>query len=54
MSDLLYHYTTQEGLLGILESKSLRATWIHYLNDSREFWHAFEVAKEQIDRRLGE
>lgn len=32
----LLHYTTAGGLLGILESKSLRATHASYLNDSTE------------------
>jgi nucleoid-associated protein YejK len=34
---LLYHYTTVEGFLGILESDSIRATHIRYMNDSQEF-----------------
>ena len=33
----LYHYTTGQGLLGILESQQLHATNIAYLNDSEEF-----------------
>jgi hypothetical protein len=34
---LLYHYTSLEGFLGIIDSDSLRATHIRYMNDSREF-----------------
>jgi hypothetical protein len=45
MSELLYHYTDQSGLLDILRSKVLWATRIHYLNDSKEYWHAIDVAK---------
>lgn len=33
----LYHYTTQAGLLGIIEGRELRATKVHYMNDSTEF-----------------
>jgi hypothetical protein len=33
---LLYHYTTQAGLLGVLESKSIWATHMLHLNDSSE------------------
>jgi hypothetical protein len=33
---LLYHYTDQKGLLGILESKQLWATHYRYLNDTSE------------------
>jgi Protein of unknown function (DUF2971) len=35
--DFLYHYTSQDGLLGIIESGSLWATAISYLNDAMEF-----------------
>lgn len=34
---ILHHYTTQEGLLGIVESKSIWATNIYYLNDAAEY-----------------
>lgn len=33
---LLYHYTTQHGLLGILKQKCIWATHIRYLNDTSE------------------
>jgi hypothetical protein len=39
---LLYHYTTIEGLLGIVKSSSLRASHVRYLNDLAEFKNAFE------------
>ncbi len=36
--ELLYHYTTQEGLLGIFDTQEIWATHIRYLNDkTREF-----------------
>jgi hypothetical protein len=35
--EFLYHYTSQDGLLGIIESRSLRATNISYMNDATEF-----------------
>ena len=41
---VLYHYTTQEGLLGIIRSKTVWASNVHYLNDSKEFRHAIELA----------
>jgi len=37
---LLYHYTTPEGLLGILDSGSIRATHVRYLNDRSEVKNA--------------
>jgi hypothetical protein len=35
--DLLFHYTTIDGLLGIFDSWKLWATDVKYLNDSKEF-----------------
>lgn len=43
-----YHYTSCEGLKGILESKSLWATKIHYLNDSEEYVLALEIASKTL------
>lgn len=40
----LVHYTSAAGLQGILNSKSLWATHIRFLNDSKEFVHAVELA----------
>ena len=42
---LLYHYTSQPGLLGIFASKSVWATNTHFLNDPTEFVHALTFAK---------
>jgi len=44
----LYHYTTQHGLLGIVESKEIWASHTQYLNDAREFRYAIEIVREQI------
>jgi hypothetical protein len=44
----LYHYTTAEGLLGIIESRTLWATSIHYLNDSSEYRYAFSLARTTL------
>lgn len=46
--DILYHYTTQSGLLGIVKDKSIRATDILYLNDSTEYKYAFDLMHEKI------
>jgi|WetSurMetagenome_2_1015567.scaffolds.fasta_scaffold202366_1 hypothetical protein len=45
---LLYHYTDQTGLLGILESKSIWATHVRYLNDASEFTHGLSIAAQCI------
>lgn len=45
---LLYHYTDQKGLLGILDNKSIWATHIRYLNDASEYIHGITIAKKLI------
>ena len=45
---LLYHYTTPEGLLGILKSGSIRATHVRYLNDQTELRNALSSEFENL------
>ena len=45
----LYHYTRQAGLLGIVTSRTLWASKSQYLNDSKEFHHAFDIARTELD-----
>lgn len=47
---LLYHYTDQKGLLGILDSKSIWATHVRYLNDSSEFTLGWDKSWETLIR----
>jgi hypothetical protein len=42
---MLYHYTSLEGLIGILRSQSIWASHCEFLNDSSEFLHALSFAK---------
>ena len=49
--EILYHYTTQEGLLGIIKDKVIWATHTQYLNDQAEFSYALRLAEEEISRR---
>ena len=48
----LYHYTSQYGFLGILNTDSLWASKVHYLNDSTEFALALDLAKIVLEKRL--
>jgi hypothetical protein len=41
---ILYHYTDQEGLLGIISKAELWATNVSYMNDAREFQGALLIA----------
>jgi len=52
--DTLYHYTSQAGLLGIIQDHEIWATHTQYLNDSREYIHALELVREELSiRRAG-
>jgi len=46
--DVLYHYTPQAGLLGIVASDSIWATDIYALNDWTEFRHVFKTDSMQV------
>jgi hypothetical protein len=46
---LLYHYTTLDGFVGIVDSDSLRATHIRYMNDSKEFIDVLDHLDSLID-----
>jgi hypothetical protein len=49
---VLYHYTTQAGFIGILESDSIWATKIHYLNDSSEYELALAIGRDVLSGLL--
>jgi hypothetical protein len=48
----LYHYTTQTGLLGIIKDRQIWATHTQYLNDRREFLHAVDLVRGEVQRLL--
>lgn len=52
LPEVLYHYTTQSGLLSILENDCIRATKIQYLNDSSEYQLALELSDKVLKERL--
>jgi hypothetical protein len=47
-ADVLYHYTDQRGLTGILQSGSVWATDTRFLNDQTEFVHGAEIGRESV------
>jgi len=55
--DLLYHYTTTEGLVGIVKSRGLFATDVQYMNDASELKYSFQLfddmARELQKRDIG-
>jgi len=46
--DVLYHYTGQAGLIGIVEKAELWATKIQYMNDATEFGLALGMARQEL------
>ncbi len=48
--DILYHYTDADGLQGILESHSIRATHVLYLNDPHEVRHGQWLYEEALKK----
>jgi hypothetical protein len=46
--DVLYHYTTVEGIRGLVESGEAWATEIHFLNDAEELHHAVEQFRQRL------
>ena len=50
--ELLYHYTNQKGLLGILDSKSIWATHSHFLNDFSEHQIICNALREIVQQEL--
>jgi hypothetical protein len=45
----LFHYTTPDGLIGIVRDNSLWATSAFYLNDSQELIGGIEIARKQLE-----
>ena len=50
--EILYHYTSQDGLIGMLNTKTIWASKIHYLNDSKEFALALDLASDELTKRI--
>ena len=50
--EILYHYTDQAGLLGILATGELWATKVQYMNDATEFGFSLGLAREILSQRL--
>ena len=46
--EVLYHYTTQQGLLGITRDREIFATSIRYVNDAAEIVHGLDLADDEI------
>jgi hypothetical protein len=49
---VLYHYTGQVGILGIVKTAELWATKIQYMNDATEFGLALAMARKKLDSMM--
>jgi hypothetical protein len=49
---LLYHYTTLNGLLGIVRSRTLWASDVRYMNDSAELKHSADLIRLEVQERI--
>lgn len=47
--EVLYHYTGQSGLLGIVENAELWCTKVQYMNDAAEFGRALDMARDRLN-----
>jgi hypothetical protein len=45
----LYHYTTPEGLIGIVKNNCLWATSVFYLNDAQELIGGVQIARKHLE-----
>lgn len=53
-TNILYHYTSLAGLMGILTSKALWASEIKYLNDAEELKYLGNITRTAILQRKGD
>lgn len=51
--DVLFHYTGQAGLVGIVEKAELWATKIQYMNDATEFGLALSMVRQELEAIQG-
>ncbi len=52
LPDVIYHYTTPRGLLGIFDSRSIWCTDIRFLNDSREVAFTVEFSRDLLEGKV--
>lgn len=48
--DIVYHYTTAEGLRGIIENRCVWATNVNFLNDISEYHHGVDIIREEVEK----
>jgi len=51
---VLYHYTSQKGLRGIVEDRLLKISSVYYMNDANEIRYGAELFKGVMVKRRGQ
>jgi len=49
----IFHFTTQSGILGIIQTREMWATQVHFLNDKHEIFLTFKLLEKELKRRIG-
>jgi hypothetical protein len=49
--EVVWHYTSAQGLLGILDSGAIWSSDLRFLNDSQENMHVWRLATEHVNAR---
>jgi len=49
----IFHFTTQAGILGIIQAREMWATQVHFLNDKHEIFLTFKLLEKELKRRIG-
>jgi hypothetical protein len=49
----LFHYTDANGLIGMLENKSLWVNDVNYMNDTHEIKHGLQVFRDEFTKHEG-
>ena len=52
LPEIIYHYTTQKGILGIISDRVMWATQVHFLNDKNEVYLAFKLLDRQLQKKI--
>ncbi len=51
--ETIFHYTTQKGILGIMEMRQMWATQVLFMNDKNEIFLTFQLLRLHLDRQIG-
>ena len=52
LPEIIYHYTTQKGILGIISLREMWATQVHFLNDKNEVYLMFKLLDRQLQKKI--